>query len=832
MEINMNKMQQSNKVVQKENETLSMNMRDLQKSGMELAANSITHELENEQEAILVQQNMEENISLVMEAQSQFPTIEVTRVAQSTPKQEIVPAKKSWKKQRAEADQLDKVRKITEAHTFKGDLVSYAVQRDVTHMQEAKNNSLTEEVKNGLEAKDIKYMSIEGFLTGYRTDKKKRPLDSAEEQKKNADLTFIADYTSGEMERRLPYLEKFTREMLEVKLSKEMITNEYLENYSAELIALINRMKSFQSMLEDADNAPFFATLEAAEMERLTLRMKQFQVFGDLLKSQLACKCVRMDGSYNTPEEQLTAIQNNKFYREEFAKVTKELGNVEAEEQETVTETIQAGRVQLTREEAISSYSDRLSTQKRKELQQLIDEHGIAYVPGMESMVDALNKYIRESRYSVGYTKERKLLINAREEVLKVSQNTTWTQKEREAINTILEYFKEVTNGTLVVPEGAQVRDCSGQKPQETGTITRGSHRNAIITTAVRWSDQKETPLFSHEPTVNDLKQRMVSNCYMVASVAGLVNINPQLLKECIKENPDGTVTVRLYRKYTPQSEIQRQAESEERERARIKAEKAAEEAVQKMKARLEKGEEEEIKADAIEEDLFDDDMADLDDILREAEEEEIEMQVKARAYRAQVAYEPVYIKMSKEIPRIGGADALSAGALWMQMIEKACAFMGRDGVAGYKSLWYGEGGTFLERLLGVSPEMMDKNKKDELFDRLLNARTQQCVYNTGTGGDVGASDGLNTGHAYTIMGAKVENGQKYVLLRNPYSTMSLQKNEDGTTGRTGRMLDTTSDETYGQFYMEYEEFLQKFQSISCVNLNNIVRNNDVAPNN
>ena len=353
-------------------------------------------------------------------------------------------------------------------------------------------------------------------------------------------------------------------------------------------------------------------------------------------------------------------------------------------------------------------------------------------------------------------------------------------------------YFAEVTNGTLQVPEGAQVQDFSHQQPTEQGTIERGAKRNALIRGFSYWSNQKDTPLFSHEPTVNDLKQRMVSNCYMVAGTAGLVNIDPALLKECIRDNMDGTVTVRLFEKYVTEEEKQLEAAS----KAAIQAELDA------LQQKVELGEVDEWDVDAL------------------------EFEIKAKQYVAKQSYRPIYVKVSKEIPRmVGGADALSAGALWMQMIEKACAFVGRDAVKGYKSLWYGEGGAFLERLLGVEPEPVGTANEEQLFDDICNCLQNKVVYNAGTGGGAGKSDGLNAGHAYTVMGGKPVGNQRFVLLRNPYSTMALQQLEDGTKTRTGKHLDTHSDETYGQFYMEFEEFLQKFRNLTRIDLNKVQRN-------
>ena len=163
-----------------------------------------------------------------------------------------------------------------------------------------------------------------------------------------------------------------------------------------------------------------------------------------------------------------------------------------------------------------------------------------------------------------------------------------------------------------------------------------------------------------------------------------------------------------------------------------------------------------------------------------------------------------------------------------MQMIEKACAYLGRNGRTGYQSLWYGEGGQFLERLLGISRKVEYKGtqqEQDALFEGICHAAENRIVYHAGTynknnaPGDSDAN-GLNTGHAYAVLGGKIENGQKYVLLRNPYSTHSLQYKENGGRKKTGSSLSASSDETYGQFYMKFDDFVRDFQLVTSTNLN------------
>ncbi len=426
-----------------------------------------------------------------------------------------------------------------------------------------------------------------------------------------------------------------------------------------------------------------------------------------------------------------------------------------------------------TREEATNTYSDQCSMQSKRMLAEIVIK-----LKGqqLEEIANAVFHYMKGTRYKVGYTQERKRLMKAIGLMNTALARTDLSDEKREALNELKAYFDTMTNGTLVIPEGAEVRDCTQERPKETGADSKGSTRNAMIRAFSTWSDQRDTPLFSHEPTVNDLKQRMVSNCYMVASVGGLVECDPAIIKQCIKDNGDGTVTVRLF------------------EHRVIPAAKQAQDEPK--------------------------DAADDNDGFDVVEADEIE----------QVELVPVYVRVKKEIPRVmGGVDALSAGALWMQMIEKACAYLGRNGSTGYKSLWYGDGGQFLQRLLGVEPQVdmnkqiMDQEEVDallngDLFDQICHARENHVVYNAGSNHE--GADGLNSGHAYTVMGGEIRDGQRLVLLRNPYSMHSLQYSADGSRHMSDSMLSTSSDETYGQFYMKFEDFIRDFSKISHTNLN------------
>ena len=509
---------------------------------------------------------------------------------------------------------------------------------------------------------------------------------------------------------------------------------------------------------EDAEADP---NSDPAWLEDLRLREQRYQAYYLLAakKAELA------DGGDTAELEQTIRELQEDVRRLELRKLRMELGMPQAGQQ---TETIHR-----TREEAISTDSDKLSYQSRDRLAAL--NRSLQAAGGSPDTVALIGQYVQGTRYRVGYTRERENLQAARKAVEKALQQEN-NEQIREALLGVKSYFDTMTNGTLVVPEGAEILDFRNKRPEESGTGQSGSTRNALIRKLTYWSDQKDTPLFAHEPTVNDLKQRLVSNCYMMASTAGLVEFSPEILKSCIVDEGD-SVVVRLYERRV----VEKTKEQPEEETS------------------VEEVTEGELQEDQLEKDLMED-IEMLDDIEK-------------------TEFAPIYVRVSKEIPRIAGADALSSGALWMQMIEKACAFVGKEKVKGYQSLWYGEGGEFLERLLGISQEPVGMEDENALFEEIRTAKERGYVYNAGSKDAAGKEDGLNGGHAYTVMGAKVIDGKKCILLRNPYSTFSLQYQENGEKTRTGDLINVSSDETYGQFYIEVSDFVRKFKRVTRTNI-------------
>ncbi len=57
----------------------------------------------------------------------------------------------------------------------------------------------------------------------------------------------------------------------------------------------------------------------------------------------------------------------------------------------------------------------------------------------------------------------------------------------------------------------------------------------------------KEEPLFPHEPSLNDIRQVGLGDCYLLSSLSSVVNSNPDFIRGCMSDGGNGTVTVRFY---------------------------------------------------------------------------------------------------------------------------------------------------------------------------------------------------------------------------------------------------------------------------------------------
>lgn len=397
----------------------------------------------------------------------------------------------------------------------------------------------------------------------------------------------------------------------------------------------------------------------------------------------------------------------------------------------------------MDRGKALSSVSDK----QNYAFKQAVYKEAIKLnAPGLEEVKQLAIEYAESSHYSVGHEVESALLQRLR---LAIREQVKRGNGDAVAnLSLKLAQLDGPTNAPALpawkdIPKALQI-DCSGKKLKEKGSVhDKGAVRNWFLTNDASqvWDDRSGEPLFAHEPTVNDLRQGKISNCYMLAATTALIDLDPQMIKRVIRDNGDDTVTIRLYGETGPQ-----------------------------------------------------------------------------------------FIRVDKKTARLrSGGSIATDGPLWMQLIEIAAAHVGmfKKDRQGFGSLWYGTGGEWFSMLTGCSAAMTvkttaadgrdvisgDVKDADGLFERIRDAHVNQEVFHMGT--KASATKGMNSGHAYTVLGAKEVGGKKYVTLRNPYANMAYRKDEYGDEEMSSGYTSSVADETCGQFDMPLEEFIRNAASIS-----------------
>ncbi|MFE0672611.1 C2 family cysteine protease [Streptomyces sp. NPDC058867] len=75
-----------------------------------------------------------------------------------------------------------------------------------------------------------------------------------------------------------------------------------------------------------------------------------------------------------------------------------------------------------------------------------------------------------------------------------------------------------------------------------------GNNQNGQTNNGIHWAPPTD-PLFLNGASADDVNQRQFGDCWYVASLAGLAQKNPRFIEEGIKQNPNGTVSVRVWDK-------------------------------------------------------------------------------------------------------------------------------------------------------------------------------------------------------------------------------------------------------------------------------------------
>ncbi len=111
--------------------------------------------------------------------------------------------------------------------------------------------------------------------------------------------------------------------------------------------------------------------------------------------------------------------------------------------------------------------------------------------------------------------------------------------------------LKDVNGNSFKYMNAAGQKLGTGLDPEVLPDAANNAVIRGILNATTRDKKKPDVPLFPHEPGMNDVKQGMAGICYLYAALQDTARLYPEKIKNMVKDNGDGTATVRLFEKTT-----------------------------------------------------------------------------------------------------------------------------------------------------------------------------------------------------------------------------------------------------------------------------------------
>lgn len=202
---------------------------------------------------------------------------------------------------------------------------------------------------------------------------------------------------------------------------------------------------------------------------------------------------------------------------------------VEKSEQKIVTKI--QGYQSVKKEDDFNGAMARQVRQNEELLEKCNKERQFKYAnASFKSVLKVIESYANAKDYDT----QQKMLHRAMQEIQNYvhKHSDAKTENDIDLLERMKKYqyfFEKNTNGMLNVGTNVKIRE------------------NPSAGFFNKWKSVKSYQLFPHEPHVNDVKQRMTEDCYMLSALSAMAYLDASQIKEGLRDNNDGTVTVRFY---------------------------------------------------------------------------------------------------------------------------------------------------------------------------------------------------------------------------------------------------------------------------------------------
>ena len=389
------------------------------------------------------------NEQLMQNVARRHPPVKAKKTAKGTPVQKQKPAKKTFKQKREDKRLDEQAKEITPVadhisiHMFEG------LQRNKT-LEDNSENLLTEEQKKEAEANGIDMRVLGVFVYGYRTNKKGQPASRQDKAHKEADLKFLNDYASKDLERRRPHLDRILEQVLNIRVTMDMLTPEYMEDHMGEVYKQVCQMVYFQNIYNDPVNKKYFDELPQLTRDLIEHRvLARYGHMGLVMTGICTQKCV--DSSHICYNKNITRQSDLEMTNESVRGARQALQAVirDCEEQEQIaiqnglhqemqTEQVKfMGEAQKVKEQAdnmggdtaglgLTSYVTNASLEYLAKYRKMIEDHQDIFV----RQVGAVNRLYQSMHHTMDVKGDLTLQIMSVQAVIKKMESPEEQRKE------------------------------------------------------------------------------------------------------------------------------------------------------------------------------------------------------------------------------------------------------------------------------------------------------------------------------------------------------------------------------------------------------------------
>ncbi len=360
---------------------------------------------------------------------------------------------------------------------------------------------------------------------------------------------------------------------------------------------LSNRITELERQLNDSN-----ASCEQAIQEKTQLERQIFELRADVLKCQAENKqgrhaleenvqrlTMQLQSQQNMSNEQVNSLQEAiARYQAQIADIRRKSleENEKSKQNEQKLKQLQTQFQQLQKdkdqelqnirqefENRLTELKEKLkncekeANDKNRQLQIQLknsksnSDRKDARIKELQKQVTDINKLIDERNKNISTLEQR--LCQLSTEISSKDERIRELSDQIQTLNNDIDQLMELPGAldigaqTLVLLSPPQIEGPSASAsdiytplvPNDTKTIDATSDNFYHKSRKLTMIDKSTEEIFSQEPTIIDINQGGLGDCYYLTAIGCVVHRHPNFIKSMIKDNGDGTVTVRFYDK-------------------------------------------------------------------------------------------------------------------------------------------------------------------------------------------------------------------------------------------------------------------------------------------